>query len=355
MIEIDGSHGEGGGQILRTAVSLSAVTMEPVRVVNIRAGRPTPGLKNQHVAGIEVTGRLVNANIKGLRVGSTTIEFLPGERRGGRISYDIGTAGAISLVLQAVLLPAILAPSPSYIEIHGGTDVLWSPPVDYIKHIFDFMLQKMGPKIEINLHRRGHYPRGGGRVSCSVEPVDKVHSIDFVEFGEVKRVRGISHCAKLPAHVAHRQADAAESFLRDKGLEDIDIERKYWSKKEDPHLGAGSGIVIWAESDRNLRMGGDSLGKKGKPAEKVGREAARQLSDELSTGHAVDSHLCDMLVPYMAVAEGESSIGVTEVTSHLETNIWVVEKMLDIETKLEGKHGQPGKLTLKGTGISPSN
>jgi len=355
MIEIDGSHGEGGGQILRTAISLSAVTMEPVRVVNIRAGRPTPGLKNQHLAGIEVTGKLANAEINGLRVGSTRIEFIPKERRGGRISYDIGTAGAISLVLQAVLIPAVLTPEPTYIEITGGTDVLWSPPIDYMKHVFDFMLQKMGPKIGITQHRRGHYPRGGGNVSCSVEPVHRIHGIDFVEFGQVERIRGISHCAKLPAHVAHRQADAAESYLRKKGLEDINIERKYWSKQEDPHLGAGSGIVIWAESDRGLRMGGDSLGKKGKPAEKVGREAARQLSNELATGRAVDSHLCDILVPYMAIAEGENRIGVTEVTSHLETNIWVVEKMLNIETKLEGQHGQPGKLTIKGTGVSPND
>ncbi|MFO7837295.1 MAG: RNA 3'-terminal phosphate cyclase [Candidatus Thorarchaeota archaeon] len=355
MIEIDGSYGEGGGQILRTAISLSAVTMEPVRVVNIRAGRPTPGLKNQHIAGIEVTGRLVNAEIKGLRIGSTTIEFHPVERRGGRISYDIGTAGAISLALQAALLPAVLSPDQSYIEITGGTDVLWSPPIDYMKHVFDFMLQKMGPKIEITQHRRGHYPRGGGRVSCGIKSVNEIHSIDLVEFGEILEVVGISHCARLPAHVAHRQADAAESYLRGKGLENINIEREYWSKEDDPHLGAGSGIVIWAESNRGVRIGGDSLGKKGKPAEKVGREAAIQLVSELSTGKAVDSHLCDMLVPYMAVAQGKSSIGVTKITSHLETNIWVAEEMLGIETQLEGESGKPGRLTLKGTGVTSSN
>lgn len=352
MIEIDGSHGEGGGQILRTAISLSAVTMEPVRVVNIRAGRPTPGLKNQHIAGIEVTGKLVNANIKGLKVGSTTIEFHPNKRRGGRISYDIGTAGAISLVLQAVLLPAVLAPDPSYIEITGGTDVLWSPPIDYMKHIFDFMLQKMGPSIEITQHRRGHYPRGGGKVSCRVQPVDSIDSVNLIEFGNLTKVTGISHCARLPAHVAHRQADAATSHLQENGIENVAIEKKYWSKKNDPHLGAGSGIVIWAQSDRAIRIGGDSLGKKGKPAERVGREAARQLVGELSTGRAIDLHLCDMLVPYLAVAEGESSIGVTQITSHLETNTWVAEQMLGVEAKIEGESGEPGKLTLKGTGIS---
>jgi len=352
MIEIDGSHGEGGGQIIRTAVSLSSLTLQPVRIINIRAGRPNPGLRRQHIAGIELIGELVNAQINGLEVGSSEVEFLPGERQGGRFSYDIGTAGSISLVLQAVLPPAVLAPEPVILYLKGGTDVSWSPPIDYLREVFVFMLKRMGTSIEILQKRRGHYPKGGGEVVCSVNPLNEIKPLELIRFDELKEVKGISHCVRLPAHVAERQSVSAQQVLQAGGIESISITTETYPKGNDPHLGPGSGIVLWAESIDGIRLGADSLGKKGLPAEKVGAITSTRLLEELSIGMAIDSHLCDMLVPYLAIAAGNSKIGVSEVTSHLKTNIWVTKQFLNASIILEGENGQPGILSVVGTGLS---
>ncbi|MBY8997724.1 MAG: RNA 3'-terminal phosphate cyclase [Candidatus Thorarchaeota archaeon] len=352
MIEIDGSYGEGGGQILRTAVSLSALTMKPIRIINIRAGRPKPGLKRQHIAGIEVTGKIVGAEIKGLEVGSTAVEFVPRERCGGTISYDVGTAGSISLVLQATLPPAVLSPEPISFKLRGGTDVKWSPPVDYLQNVFTHTLEILGPKIEILQKKRGHYPRGGGEVTCNITPAGSIKPFEEIESGNLVAVKGVSHCVRLPSHIAERQAATAEEMIL-KHLEiKSDIIRESYRKDDDPHLGPGSGIVIWAESERGVRVGADELGERGKSAERVGSEAVSQLVAEVSTGMAVDSHLCDMLIPYLAVASGSSKIGVTRITSHLTTNVWAVEQILGTRFELQGKIGEPGTVLVEGVGLS---
>ena len=352
MIEIDGSYGEGGGQILRTSVSLSAITLRPIKIKNIRSGRPKPGLKRQHMAGIELTGRLVNAEIKGLEIGSTEVEFIPSSRSGGRFDYDIGTAGSISLVLQAVLPPAILSKDPISFHLRGGTDVAWSPSIDYFIEVFSFMLTKMGAQVGILQNQRGHYPKGGGKVDVNVTPIDSFSSVTLQEFEKPYSISGISHCVRLPSHVAERQARAAEKILRNHGFEIGKIRCESFPKQKDPHLGAGSGIVLWAESSNGMRIGSDALGKRGKPAEKVGSEVATNLIQELATNQTVDSHLCDMLVPYMALAEGVSEMKVTEITSHLMTNIWVAERILGIEANVVGQVGMPGLLSIKGSGFS---
>ncbi|MHA1883340.1 MAG: RNA 3'-terminal phosphate cyclase [Candidatus Thorarchaeota archaeon] len=354
MIEIDGSYGEGGGQILRTSTSLSALTLKPVRITGIRAGRKNPGLRRQHLAGIELTSWIVGAKVKGLEVGSTEVEFHPNERKGGAFDYDVGTAGSISLVLQAVLPPAILSPEPITFSIKGGTDVSWSPPLDYLGEVFTPMLHKMGTKVEIIQEQRGHYPKGGGIASVKVTPVNRIDPVDIVEFGEVVGVSGISHCVRLPGHIADRQAASAEEVLHNNGIRVNEIIRESYQKGNDPHLGPGSGVVLWAESGTGIRLGSTSLGARGKRAEVVGNKAAEKLVTELTTGKAIDSHLCDMLVPYLALADGESKIGITEVTSHLVTNIWVAERILGVKMNLEGDIGKTGLLSVKGIGLSLS-
>ncbi len=352
MIEIDGSYGEGGGQILRTAVSLSALTMKPIRVSNIRAGRPKPGLKHQHIAGIEVTGKIVDAKIQGLEVGSADVEFVPRQHRGGNVNYDVGTAGSISLVLQAALPPAVLSPEPVSFKLRGGTDVKWSPPIDYLQNVFVPTLEILGSKIEIIQERRGHYPRGGGYVTCDVIPTDGIKSFERVQFGKLIGVGGISHCVRLPGHVAERQAIAAGDIIHRNLEVEPHIDRESYSKERDKHLGPGSGIVIWAESEYGFRIGADSLGERGKSAEDVGRDAASQLVAEVSTGMTIDSHLCDMLIPYLAVAKGTSKIGVTKITSHLTTNIWAVKQILGTRVELQGKTGESGTILVEGMGLS---
>jgi RNA 3'-phosphate cyclase len=352
MIEIDGSYGEGGGQILRTVVSLSALTMKPIRITNIRAGRPKPGLKRQHIAGIEVAGKIVNAEIKGLDVGSAVVEFVPSDRCGGKITYDVGTAGSISLVLQAALPPAVLSQEPISFRLRGGTDVKWSPPIDYMSNVFVHTLEKLGPKVEIQQKKRGHYPRGGGDVICDVIPVSGVKPFEEVQLGLLRTAGGISHCVRLPGHIAERQASAAGEMVLNQLRLKPDIVRESYRKDEDRHLGPGSGIVIWVESEHGTRIGADALGERGKSAERVGHEAASQLVSEVSTGMAIDSHLCDMLIPYLAIASGNSKIGVTQITSHLTTNIWAVEQVLGARIKLHGRIGESGTVLVEGAGLS---
>jgi RNA 3'-phosphate cyclase len=304
------------------------------------------------MAGIEVTGKIVGAEIKGLEVGSTVVEFVPHERRGGTINYDVGTAGSISLVLQATLPPAVLSPEPISFHLRGGTDVKWSPPVDYLLNVFAHMLEFLGPKIEILQKKRGHYPRGGGVVTCDVTPVGSIKPLEKVESGNLKSVEGVSHCVRLPGHIAERQAVTAEEMILNNLEINSDIVRESYRKENDPHLGPGSGIVIWAESEEGVRVGADSLGDRGKSAESVGSDAASKLVAEVSTGMAVDSHLCDMLIPYLAVASGSSKIGVTNVTSHLTTNIWAVEHILGTKIELQGEVGEPGTVVIEGMGLS---
>jgi len=348
MIEIDGAHGEGGGQILRTSISLSALTLKPIRITNIRANRPQPGLKKQHLGGIELTARLVNANVHGLQIGSTEVIFQPKERRGGEFTLDVGTAGSISLLLQAALLPATLAPNPVIFKLRGGTDVNWSPPIDYLREVFARALTKLGPSIEIRQIRRGHYPRGGGEVICRVTPVQHLKNIELINFGKLREIVGISHCVRLPAHIAKRQATSAMDIIKDNLGTEAVIQTESYPKDNDPHLSPGSGIVIWAISENGSVLGADRLGEKGERAETVGAKAALHLVNEISTGKAMDSHLCDMLVPYLAIASGVSEVGVTEITSHLVTNIWTVERMLGTRIELEGSIGESGVLRIYG-------
>jgi RNA 3'-terminal phosphate cyclase (GTP) len=331
-VEIDGSHGEGGGQILRTSVALSVITGKPVRIYNIRANRPNPGLRPQHLHGILALKELGNAKVKGASVGSTELEFIPGKAEPKHIRVPIKTAGSITLVLQA-LLPAMAFTGGGF-EITGGTDVHWSPPVDYLKYVTLFALEKMGLKVELEIKRRGHYPKGGGLVVGSVEPWEEKKPLKALKWERIERFAGISHATNLPAHVAERQARAAEERLSEVYSAPAEIETEVSRS-----LGPGSGIVIWAETDQ-LRLGGDALGKKGKPAEVVGREAADELIEALKTGMAVDRFLGDQLVPFLAFTGGE--IGVGEITKHLVTNVWVVERFFGKVFKVEGEVGAPG-------------
>ncbi len=332
MIVIDGSYGEGGGQILRTAVALSVITGRAVKIVNIRANRPNPGLRPQHLHGILALKELSNARVKGARVGSTVLEFVPGEAKPAHIRVPIKTAGSITLVLQA-LLPAMAFTGGSF-EVTGGTDVPWSPPVDYLKHVTLFALEKMGIKASIEIKRRGHYPRGGGLVVGRVGPWEERKPLIALEWEGIERFAGISHATNLPPHVAERQAKAARERLKELYNVPVDIETEVGRS-----LGPGSGVVVWAETDK-LRLGGDALGKRGKPAEVVGREAADELLNQLTTRAAVDKFLGDQLIPFLAFAGG--GVKVAEITNHLFTNIWVVERFLGRVFEVEGEVGGPG-------------
>ncbi|CAB49555.1 RNA 3'-terminal phosphate cyclase [Pyrococcus abyssi] len=337
MITIDGSYGEGGGQILRTSIALSAITGEPVRIINIRANRPNPGLRPQHLHGILALKHLANADVKGAHVGSRELVFIPKRLEAKKVEVNIGTAGSITLVLQALLPAMAFAKNRVEFKITGGTDVPWSPPVDYLANVTLFALEKLGIMAGIKIVRRGHYPKGGGIIEGYVEPWKERRELVATKYSSIAKVEGISHATNLPAHVAERQAKAAKEEL---SKLEVPVKIKTEVSKS---LGPGSGIVVWAETDC-LRLGGDALGKRGKPAEVVGKEAAQELLEQLKPGYCVDKFLGDQLIPFLAFSGGE--IWVSEVTNHLKTNIWVVENFLGKVFDLDGEVGKPGKVKV---------
>ncbi len=351
-VVIDGGMGEGGGQILRTSIALAAILGVRLKIINIRAKRRNPGLQRQHITAVKAVAALSNAKVEGLKLGSTTLVFEPRGLRGGKLRFDIGTAGSVTLVLQALLPVAAFAPEPVEIEIRGGTDVPWSPPVDYVRLVLKPLLEKFGYRFDIEVRRRGHYPRGGGIVVFRVEdPPRRLKSVKLEERGDILAIYGVSHCVRLPSHVAERQAKAAEKLLRSRlGGVPIKIDLEYYPPGRDPHLGPGSGIVIVAET-RQSWLGGDALGAKGKPAEKVGEEAARKLLEDLDTGKALDRHASDMLIPFAALAEGTSVLGGARLTSHAHTNLLVVKSLLNVQYELRGEQEKPFTLIMRGVGL----
>ncbi len=350
---IDGSYGEGGGQILRTSVALACITGEDIRVINIRAKRPNPGLKRQHITAIRAAAELCRADVEGLELGSKEITFKPGGIVGGSYRFDIGTAGSVTLVLQTLLPIMLYSPTMVSVELRGGTDVPWSPPIDYFRNVIVWHVSRLSnADVRVHLLRRGHYPRGGGVVRVEVlNPPRELSNLTLVRRGEIKWIKGRSHCVRLPRHVAERQANSARNELLREGLKaPINIEIEWYEQGKDPHLGPGSGIVLWSYCG-NTVLGSDSLGARGKRAEVVGAEAARKLIKELRTGMALDTHMSDNIVPYIALAKGESVVGCSEMTMHAYTNIWLIRKLLSIEVITEGELGKPFILKVKGASI----
>lgn len=352
LIKIDGSMGEGGGSVLRTATALSALNRDEIEVYNIRANRANPGLRPQHLRGIEALKRLCNGELEYGEINSKRIKLKPGRVLGGEIRVGIETAGSIGLVLQSLMILAPFADSKVEVYFKGGaTDTFFAPSIDYLNNITLRVLNKMGYQGVINQIRRGHYPKGGGVVHAEVRPINKLKSLKLRERGKVMKLKGVSHCVKLPRHIAERQAESAEDIISNAGYE-IDIEVESYTKSEDPHLGPGTGIVIWVETEENAVLGSSALGKKGKPAEKVGSEAAENLIRQLDCGCAVDRYLTDQLIPYLALAEGKSEITTTELTSHTLTNIELVEEIMGVEFKVDGCEGETGAIQVNGTGFS---
>lgn len=350
MLEIDGSMGEGGGSVLRFSLALASVKGEPIRIYNIRANRDKPGLANQHLTAVEALQELTDAEVEGKELRSKEVIFHPNNPKGKKIEMNIGTAGSTTLILQAVMIPAAFAEGPTNIEITGGTDNPFAPPIDYLRNVTLPILKRLGYRGEVECIKRGHYPKGGGKIKAKIEPVENFQTLNLTNRGEVKSVAGRSHCVKLPGHIAKRQAKSAEERLKEAGYKS-EIEIEFYKKSEDPHLSPGTGIILWAKTENGAILGSSSLGEKGKPAEEVGEEAANNLIKQLETENAVDRYLTDQIIPYLALAPGKSKITSTELTSHTLTNLKLVENILGTEVHVAGEKGQPGEIEIVGPGI----
>jgi len=335
MIRIDGSYGEGGGQILRTSIALSCLTGEAVEVYNIRANRPKPGLAAQHLKGIEAAKLISDAEVEGLRLGSTKVVFKPKTLKGGNFNIDIGTAGSVTLILQTVLLPSMAAEKDSFFEIKGGTDVKWSPPVDYVNNVTFRALSDLRANVSMDVIARGYYPKGGGVVRVRVAP----SKLEGKEFDVVDcSIKGVSHCSNLPSHVAERQAKAAKALLEAKGYDvEIDIEVRKDSS-------TGSGITLWCGY-----KGGNALGERGKRAEVVGEEAARNLLKELESDACFDEFVADQIMPFAVVAKGVTRYTTSKITLHQKSNAYVIKQFLgDDVIEIDEERSE---ISIKGAGL----
>ncbi|HDI73767.1 MAG TPA: RNA 3'-terminal phosphate cyclase [Candidatus Korarchaeota archaeon] len=344
LVKIDGSYGEGGGSILRYALSLSAATMKPVEVLNIRAKRKKPGLRPQHLNAVRALAKLTNADVEGDFVGSKRVFFIPKSKRGGTFKVDIGTAGSVSLIIQALLPASITAEGEVRFLIKGGTDVPMAPPIDYMREVFLPNIALMGVRAEIRLLRRGHYPKGGGIVELRVLP-SKLRPLVKINRDDIRVIRGRAHAVRLPQHVVRRIAKSATQILEERGFQ-VEVDEE-WS--ENSHLGPGAGIVLWTDSSPII--GSDELGERGKPSEVVGKNAALKILREIDTKMALDHHSGDMIIPYLAMASGKSRVGISKLTMHAESNIWLVEKFLPVKFLVEGGLDRPSIVGVEGVGV----
>jgi RNA 3'-phosphate cyclase len=323
MIEIDGSFGEGGGQILRTATALAAVLKIPCRVFNIRKGREKPGLQTQHLLGLRALAEICNGKLEGDYLNSTEIKFSPGEITRDKITIKIPTAGSITLVLQTLIPVCIFSKNPIEISFDGGaTDTFFSPTIDHFRYVFLKILEKMGAKVKIEILKRGYYPEGGAKINAKIFPT-KLKPINLIERGEIKKILIISGASQSLKNkkVAERQIAGVKEVL---GKLNLPTEEKieYYDTQS-----PGSQICLIAEFENTI-LGTDNLGKLGKRAEDVGKEAALELLKEQKTNACLDKHLSDQILPYMALTQGKSQITVSEITEHCKTNIWVIEKFI---------------------------
>jgi len=351
LIEIDGSMGEGGGQILRNAVALSAVLMKPIRVCNIRARRSNPGLRPQHLTGVKAVAALSSAEVSGLQVGSREIIFKPRRLGAGRFSFDAGTAGSTTLILQSLMPAMAFSSGPVEVELRGGTNNPMAPPVEYFNMVLIPTLEKMGCRFEITLLRRGFYPRGGGVVEARSRPIDKLSPIRLIESGGVKRIRGLSYSCRLPSHIVERMAATAERILRSRGY-DVVIERQPLAPGDKAcSLDPGCGIILVAELESGALLASDSLGRLGVPAERVGEEAAGDLLRQIDSHAPVDRHLGDQLVIWAALADGVSEYRVSELTLHAVTSIELCRLISGAEAEVVGELGKPATIRIRGIGL----
>jgi len=341
--KIDGSLGEGGGQILRTAISLSAITGKPIEVVNIRAKRSNPGLRPQHLGSIKILAELFHATAENLEVGAEWVRFKPSDRfEGGSFRFDVGTAGSIPMILMAVIPAVSLSNNTLQIELIGGTDVRASPTIDYVRYVVAQAYSSIGLKFFVDIAKRGYYPKGGGIVTTYIEPCRNPGTIELINGRSVEpRIASVS--SQLPKHVAERQISSALMTLEKKG-----VRCSNYSASLETSLSPGSSVIVYSASDSGPYIGGDSIGEIGKRSEAVGAEAAERFLESSLAGVPVDPFLADMIVLPLAVAKGRSKYRTVRATKHLQTNLQVVSQIVGCECQLTREQDGTYTISIEG-------
>ena len=326
MLTIDGSAGEGGGQILRTSLALALATRTPVRITGIRKGRQRPGLMRQHLTAVRAAAEIGHAEVTGAELGSKEIVFTPGEVSPGDYRFEIGTAGSTTLVLQTVLPALLCAGERSTIALVGGTDNPMAPPFEFLARAFLPLLARLGPVVTAEIEARGFYPAGGGRFRVTVDPSPSLGRLDLLERGAVLKKSVVATVANLPRAIAQRELDAANEVL---GWDSTSL--RIDALKGAPGPGNVVSIVIESEHVTEVVT---SFGEKGRPAEVVGASAAREALAYLDAGVPVGEHLADQLLLPMALAGGGSFRTITP-SSHTTTHLRLLEQILGVRSRVE--------------------
>ena len=343
MIEIPGEYGSGSGTIVRIATAFSALSGKPIRITEIRAKRPNPGMRHQHLEAVRTIARLCSGKLTGDEVGSKEIEFVPGKIKSGSLSVNIETAGSIGLLSYAAMIPAIFGKEKTVLRIAGGsTASMWSPPVYYLENVLFPMLSRMGIEAKFAVKRHGFYPEGGSDVQFEVGPARKIAPLMLADPGKVETISGLSIASTSlkKKNVAERQIAGYHRIIRkEKGVE----VRPMYVESKSP----GSVFVVWAKTSTGCIISGDHVGEERKPAEVVGEEAAFKLKEEMDYGSTVGSFLADQLIPFMALASGKSEIIIPDLTEHVKTNIWLCEKFLGSKFSVK-EHGENFRVACSG-------
>ena len=339
LLTLDASHGEGGGQILRTALSLAVALGRPVRLSHIRERRPKPGLQPQHLTAVRALAAVSDAAVSGDALDSTALTFVPGPLRPGTYRFDVGavrgSAGAVSLVFQALLLPLSRAATPSHLTLIGGTHVPWSPPFPYLSDVFLPLLAEVGVRARVVLHRWGWYPRGGGEVEATIVPGPAARGLMLETSPPGGSLVGFSAVSRLPRSIAERQRRRAEERLATAGL------AAHIALVEDATaLGPGTCVFLATPG----RSGFSALGRRGLPAEAVADTAVDALLAHRASGAALDDHLADQVVPFLALGAAPSTFTCPTLSSHLRTLVWVVDAFLPGRITLE--EGMPARVRV---------
>jgi RNA 3'-terminal phosphate cyclase (ATP) len=315
------------------AVALAAITGRELTLTRIRAGRAKPGLAAQHLAALRAVATVSSGGIDGLALGAKEITFRPGAIRGGEHRFDVGTAGSVALVLQALLPVMIHAPQPVSVTVRGGTDVRAAPPLDYMSHVLLPLLASLGANVQIEIHRRGYFPRGGGEVTARVRP-SSLSAPGVIAPGKVRAIRGIAHTSRLPEHIAQRMSRSAELRLATSGRVSS------WEITTDasPAASPGGAVVLIAHRT-NTRLGAARVAERGVRAETLGAAAAEELIADLDRDVSLDVHAADQLIVYLALTGGPASFTTRAVTSHTRTVIWLAEQFLPVRFRVEEAAG----------------
>ncbi len=347
MRVIDGSFGEGGGQILRTALALAVIKNEDVKITNIRAKRENPGLRPQHLLVTKALAEICNGKVEGARIGSRELIFYPSKVKGGSYNFDVGTAGSVTLVLQALLPVAAFADKPIRIILKGGTAVPKSPTIPYFEKVFLFFLNKIGFNVKIKVLKHGFYPKGGGIVEVETEP-SELRFLNLEKFGSVKEIFIQAYSEGLPCHVVEREVKRSLQLLENYNINEelVKIE-KICSSPNSSNI--GNFFFISALGSEFTVLGYDSIGIKGLSAEKVAQTPTENLLENIfKTNAALDFFAGDQLLIWLALAKGSSSITTHKYTLHAYTTLHLLKEMLGINFNIEGSLESFAKIRIEG-------